>query len=250
MAQEINVKIQEAYDTEANWKSKNSILLAGQVAYSSDKYGQYKIGDGKKTWSQLEYVPPSSHTHTATQIVSGTIPISRGGTGETTANDAANTFINALPVALAVPWDDDYYVSQYAGGGTTNPAYHRRPVNKLWEYFKTKANALYQPKGNYAQATHTHSQYVSTAHLNDIADNTSLGHAYLFRSEKEYSDAGDSYADKSAYSVGAIQHIQDELKLQISKKAPETHTHSVSQITNFPNIIAITNTQIDSLKNL
>ena len=53
MAQEINVKIQEAYDTEANWKSKNSILLAGQVAYSSDKYGQYKIGDGKKNMESI-----------------------------------------------------------------------------------------------------------------------------------------------------------------------------------------------------
>ncbi len=61
----INVKIREAYDTEQNWSSKNPILLAGQLAYSSDKYGKYKIGDGTKTWSQLDYVTstPSSHTH-------------------------------------------------------------------------------------------------------------------------------------------------------------------------------------------
>ena len=40
----LNVKIREAYDTEANWKSKNPVLLSGQLAYSSDKYGKYKIG--------------------------------------------------------------------------------------------------------------------------------------------------------------------------------------------------------------
>lgn len=56
MAQEIKVKLKEAYDTEANWISKNPVLLAGQLAYSSDKYGKYKIGDGIKKWSELQYV--------------------------------------------------------------------------------------------------------------------------------------------------------------------------------------------------
>ena len=73
----LNVKIRQAYDTEANWKSKNPVLLSGQLAYSSDKYGKYKIGDGIKTWTQLNYVTsnwsdiankpstftPSSHSH-------------------------------------------------------------------------------------------------------------------------------------------------------------------------------------------
>ena len=78
MAQKIiNTKIREAYDTEANWIKHNPVLLAGQLAFSSDKYGKYKIGDGIAKWSQLQYMTlgwnditgkpssftPSSHTH-------------------------------------------------------------------------------------------------------------------------------------------------------------------------------------------
>lgn len=55
MAKELKVKIREAYDTEANWKKLNPVLLPGQLAFSSDKNGKYKIGDGTKTWSQLSY---------------------------------------------------------------------------------------------------------------------------------------------------------------------------------------------------
>ena len=51
----INVKLLEAYDTEENWAQKNPVILAGQLAFSSNKYGYYKIGDGAKKWSQLDY---------------------------------------------------------------------------------------------------------------------------------------------------------------------------------------------------
>lgn len=51
----INAKIQEAYDTEANWSQNNPVLLSGQIAFSSDKYGYYKVGDGTKRWNQLDY---------------------------------------------------------------------------------------------------------------------------------------------------------------------------------------------------
>lgn len=41
----IKTEIKEAYDTEENWKTHNPLLLSGQLAFSSDKQGQYKIGD-------------------------------------------------------------------------------------------------------------------------------------------------------------------------------------------------------------
>lgn len=61
----INVKIREAYDTEANWLANNPKLLQGQVAISSDKHGMYKVGDGNKTWSQLDYT-----SHPASDVYS------------------------------------------------------------------------------------------------------------------------------------------------------------------------------------
>ena len=84
----------------------------------------------------------------------GTIGVAYGGTGHTTANDAANMFINSLGVGSSTPADADYYISQYVGGGTT---YHRRPVSALWTYIKGKADTVYAAKshGNHVPTTET-----------------------------------------------------------------------------------------------
>lgn len=75
----LNVRVKHRYDTEANWTSKNPVLLAGELAYTSDgnNKGRYKIGDGSTQWKNLPYATlswgeitskpssftPSSHTH-------------------------------------------------------------------------------------------------------------------------------------------------------------------------------------------
>ena len=102
MAQKIlNTKIREAYDTEANWIKYNPILLTGQLAFSSDKYGKYKVGNGNSKWSELPYntlnwtditgkpssFTPSSHTHVISQIT-----------------DIKNASVNYATTAGAVPW--------------------------------------------------------------------------------------------------------------------------------------------------
>ena len=51
----INVRFKQRYDTEANWKSANPVLLSGEMAISSDKNDAYKVGDGIKKWSELSY---------------------------------------------------------------------------------------------------------------------------------------------------------------------------------------------------
>lgn len=51
----LKVRHKQRYDTEANWKSKDPILLAGEMAISSDKNGRFKVGDGKNKWSVLAY---------------------------------------------------------------------------------------------------------------------------------------------------------------------------------------------------
>lgn len=67
-----------------------------------------------------------------------------------------STMINTLSIGTATPEDADYYVCQYAGGGSTTTTYHRRPMSALWDYIKTKGNSTWQPKGSYASSTHTH----------------------------------------------------------------------------------------------
>jgi hypothetical protein len=69
--------------------------------------------------------------------VSGTLGASNGGTGKTTLVDSANALINALSTSDSTPSENDYYVSQYANGGTTATTYHRRPVKALRNYIET-----------------------------------------------------------------------------------------------------------------
>ena len=90
-------------------------------------------------YNALQNVTPSSvDLSTAT----GTLPASHGGTGKTTLAEAGSAIINALSVGESTPSDNDYYVCQYAGGGTTNTNYYRRPVKALWEYIKGKISSV------------------------------------------------------------------------------------------------------------
>jgi hypothetical protein len=44
------------------------------------------------------------------------------------AVNTANALMNALATGSSVLTADDYIITQYAGGGTTNTTYHRRPA--------------------------------------------------------------------------------------------------------------------------
>ena len=56
MAQKvIKVRNKVKYDTEANWAKSDPVLLAGELAVSSDRNNRIKIGDGTKKWSALSF---------------------------------------------------------------------------------------------------------------------------------------------------------------------------------------------------
>ena len=90
-------------------------------------------------------VSRSDHAHPFPALTSctGTLTVAKGGTGKTTAKDAANDFLNALETGSSNPQDADYYISQYVGGGTTTTTYHRRPMSALWNYVAGKADSRY-----------------------------------------------------------------------------------------------------------
>lgn len=75
--------------------------------------------------------------------MTGTLPVSHGGTGKTTGKDAANYFLNSLDTGSSTPVDGDYYISQYVSGGTTTTTYHRRPMSALYSYIKGKTDSVY-----------------------------------------------------------------------------------------------------------
>ena len=74
------------YDAEHNWKSKDPVLLAGEMAISSDKNGVYKVGNGSSKWSELSYsymnsavLPSSSNTNKGKFAKFATVDLSNQG---------------------------------------------------------------------------------------------------------------------------------------------------------------------------
>lgn len=132
------------------------------LRHSFSKVWEYIKSKADSVYAKL------SHTHTKSQITdfptalknpnaltvngktydgssavnAGVQTIGNGGTGQTTANGAANVFINSLDIGTSVPEDNDYYISQYVNGGTTNTSYYRRPTSFLWEYIKGKISSV------------------------------------------------------------------------------------------------------------
>lgn len=72
------------------------------------------------------------------------LPTTKGGTGTNATNQEKlmNTLINTLTVNSNAPSDSDYYIGQYAGGGTTNTTYNRRTLLSLWNYIKGKISSV------------------------------------------------------------------------------------------------------------
>lgn len=70
------------------------------------------------------------------------------GTKVDLSADGVSKAINQLTIGTDAPSDADYYVSQYATGGTTHTSYHRRPMSALWSYIKSKADKVYSALGH------------------------------------------------------------------------------------------------------
>ena len=127
-----------AYDG-TNWEMVGSAVTGVKGANESS----YRWGNVNITAENVG-AAASSHTHSASDITSGTLSTARGGTGtsQTSTSNLASALINSLPAASAKPVDADYYVSQYQNGGTSNTSYRRRPVSALWEYIKGKISSV------------------------------------------------------------------------------------------------------------
>ncbi len=150
----LKVRIKSRYDTEANWISSNPILLEGEPAYSSDKDGRYKIGDGISTWTELEYTKstPVEHTHTKSQITDfptslknpNSLKIQGNGTLLTngTYDGSAEKIVNITPSSIgAAPASHASTASTY-GVGTISNYGHVKTINALTQTSHSDGTAL------------------------------------------------------------------------------------------------------------
>ena len=140
--------------TKASNDSANQKITSTYVKGVGIKNHTVTVTKGDGTSSSFEV--PDTDTNTTYSLKKAGSKIQLvGSDGSTTEVDDDNTtydldtMINALPVGTDDPTDNDYYVSQYASGGTSNKGYYRRPVSKLWNYIKSKL-ATVATSGSYA----------------------------------------------------------------------------------------------------
>lgn len=126
------------------------------------------------------YAAAKSHTHTISNITN--LQTTLDGKSNTNHTHDLNPMINTLTNVTSDPVDADYYIAQYAGGGSTTTTYHRRPHSALWNYIKSKANSVYQPKGSYAASSHTHDdRYYTESEINTkLASKSDTSHTHNY----------------------------------------------------------------------
>ena len=92
----LNTRLRLKYDTAANWATKNPVLLAGEVGIESDTL-LGKVGDGEKTWQQLEYLKANKvNSNLIIKLNNGATE----GTNLFTYNGSAAKTINITPSAI------------------------------------------------------------------------------------------------------------------------------------------------------
>lgn len=148
-------KLAAAKKIQVNLGNNTIATFDGSADITTGVTGTLRIVDGGTGMSTNPSLLVNLASETAATIfqtsprpgISGVLGATHGGTGQNTLNKSANALINALEVGTSNPTDNDYYVAQYAGGGTTNTNYYRRPVSALYNYIKGKLDDVYIQKG-------------------------------------------------------------------------------------------------------
>lgn len=152
MAEKIlDVKIKQRYDTEANWKSSNPLLLEGEMAVSSDKNNQYKIGDGTSKWNDLSYskAEPVTHEHNKIKNMYASRPASADiqiGDGSLYQFKATSSMTTSKPAGdgeiLHMAWDNNGgYDSQLFVGNFGKQLQTRGQNKGVWSDWCTYLNS-------------------------------------------------------------------------------------------------------------
>lgn len=120
----INVRIKDRSDTEANWTSKNPVLLKGERAIT-DGTGKYKIGDGKNTWSALPYYEAmtSADRTKLNGIASGANKTTVDSSlSSSSTNPVQNKVVNSALAGKANSSHTHNYAGSSSAGGSANSA--------------------------------------------------------------------------------------------------------------------------------
>lgn len=171
--------------------------------------------------SKLDGKSNTGHTHDDRYYTESEMNTKLAGKSDTSHSHNLSTMINTLAEGTSAPTDNDYYIAQYTGGGTSTTTYTRRLHSALWSYINGKADSVYQAKGSYAASSHTHTiaqisnlqtildSKASASHTHTIANITGLQSALDGKaaSVHTHSYAGSASAGGAANSANAINWV-------------------------------------------
>lgn len=117
----------QAYKGTWRFKYSGNWAVVGKNGW----YHEYQVNETPLTAEQLATLNSGL---TATNVIKSD--------GANATSSGVSSMLNQLTERTSDPQDNDYYISQYAGGGTTHITYHRRPVRALWNYIKGKISSV------------------------------------------------------------------------------------------------------------
>lgn len=130
-----------AFVLKCDWDAENSTTTDWWQAFKISTTGAIS-GNGSGL-TNLNASNITSGTLSSDRLP--TVPITKGGTGGTTANAAAFNLIGDPVVSETAIADSTKLAFYYATPSTSNGALYAKPASTLWTYIEPKIEAAYQP---------------------------------------------------------------------------------------------------------
>lgn len=215
--------------TDAEWASSNPVAKKGEIMISSDKSGMFKVGNGTSKWSELGYnhvtwanvegkpstFSPSAHKHTKSDITDfpsvmknpNALTIKTNGTSQAVYDGGVAKEVNITASSIGL-------------GNVNNTA----DKDKSVRYAESAGTADYATKiqtYRYNSTTETYgNQYPLFAQWDSTGNILNL--------------ICTGYTVKTDYATTAGSVDWANVNGKPSSYTPSSHTHTKSQITDFP----------------
>lgn len=223
MQNTVNVRLQQAYKAEADWKSSDPVGKKGEIMISSDKNGMFKVGNGTSKWSELNY-NNANYASSAGSVAWGNV------SGKPSSMPASDVY--AWAKASSKP---SYSWSEITGKPSTfTPASHTHTASQITDFpesLKNPNSVIITLNGGSTEGTNLFTYDGSKPKTLNITP-AIIGAAYSSHThtKSQISDfpssmpASDVYAwakasSKPSYSWGEITD-------KPSSFTPSSHTHS------------------------
>ena len=223
MQNTVNVRLQQAYKAEADWKSSDPVGKKGEIMISSDKNGMFKVGNGTSKWSELNY-NNAGYASSAGSVAWGNV------SGKPSSMPASDVY--AWAKASSKP---SYSWSEITGKPSTfTPASHTHTTSQITDFpksLKNPANITISLNGGSTEGTNLFTYDGSRPKTLNITP-AIIGAAYSSHThtKSQISDFPTSMPASDVYSWAKAStkpsYTWNEITGKPSTFTPSSHTHS------------------------